>query len=84
MGTRRARISDSRRDELLEQIARENAIIRDVQAIIADMDPDTLAYHLRRFSAIVRRASATKAELIERMEVEKQEAKHSRGCGCTE
>ena len=81
MTERRARISDSRRDELLEQIARENATIRDVQAIIADMDPDTLAYHLRRFSAIVRRASANKAELIRRMEDEKQDAKNGRECG---
>jgi Na+/phosphate symporter len=78
MSERRARISDARLAELLDQIAMQNAIIRDVQAIISDLDPDTMAYHLDRFFRIVNRAKKTKAGLIERMEAEKQNAKSER------
>ena len=78
MSDRRARISDGRRNELLDQIAAQNAIIRETQAIITDLDPDTLAYHMRRFSAIVRTARDTKTALIARMELEKTEAKNGR------
>lgn len=77
----RARISDKRANELLDQIALQNTIIREVQAIIASLDPDTLAFNSQRLNRIIRSAGVTKQGLIAQMELEKEAARAGRENG---
>ena len=77
----RARISDADASDYLDIIAMQNAIIREIQAIIVDLDPDTLGYHKRRFFTILRHADKSKERVKARYEREKEQAKNGREAG---
>ncbi len=78
MTTHRARISDSRANDLLDRIGGQVAIMRHVQAIIKDLDPDTFGFHRRRLFAIVDVADGERRTLIAQMEAEKEAARNGR------
>lgn len=77
----RRRIEDGRLAAWEDQIARQNRIMRQVQILIGNLDPDTLAYVMPILDRIMAAAKVTKQELIREMNAEKEAARQGRDEG---
>lgn len=75
---RRARISDREAASIEDMIALQLRIMRQVQAIIVDLDPGTLGYHKERLYLILAAADDTRTALIARKADDAQRAKNGR------